>query len=473
MSTLTARLFGRHASVDRPIVPAPAEPMGVARATLRALFTDSHDNILLREHRADLYRWNGTYWPSIETRDLRAAVYQFLEHAQYVKSDEGLKAFAPTRRKIDDVIDATRAIVNLDSARNVPMWTESIADDPPASEIVSMANGLLHLPTRTLIPHTPRFFAHHALPFPFIADAPLPRRWMDFMHELWPDDESSIAALQDMTGYLVAGNTRLQKIPLIVGPARAGKGTYGRVLTGLLGSHNVVAPTLASLATNFGMQELIGRSLAIVSDARFASRADGCKVVVERLLSVSGEDSLTIDRKHREPWTGRLSTRFLILTNELPRLIDSSAALASRFVVFVLTRSFRDQENPNLTDELLSEAPSIFNWALHGLDRLNARGYFVSPDSGKEAVQQLEELSSPTLAFVRDRCEIGPQFEIRQQHLFESWKRWCGENGRQHPGTIQTFGRDLHAARPDVTQVQHRDDCGVPRRYYAGLRLRD
>ena len=35
-------------------------------------------------------------------------------------------------------------------------------------------------------------------------------------------------------------------------------------------------------------------------------------------------------------------------------------------------------------------APAIFNWALEGLDRLNERGYFDSPQSGKDAIQQLE-----------------------------------------------------------------------------------
>ena len=105
-------------------------------------------------------------------------------------------------------------------------------------------------------------------------------------------------------------------------------------------------------------------------------------MVVERFLSVSGEDSLTIDRKYREPWTDRLPTRFVVLTNELPRLTDSSGALASRFIVFVLRRSFYGSENPKLTDELLSEAPAILNWALEGLDRLNERGHFLNPESG-------------------------------------------------------------------------------------------
>ncbi len=68
----------------------------------------------------------------------------------------------------------------------------------------------------------------------------------------------------------------------------------------------------------------------------------------------------------------------VVLTNELPRLTDSSGALASRFIVLVLSKSFYGKENPRLTHELLLDAPAIFNWALEGLDRMNARGYFDS-----------------------------------------------------------------------------------------------
>ena len=120
-------------------------------------------------------------------------------------------------------------------------------------------------------------------------------------------------------GYILGGDTSQQKIPLFVGPKRAGKGTIARVLTGLLGAHNVAAPTLASLSTNFGLSPLIGKPLALISDARLSGRSDS-SVVVERLLSISGEDSLTIDRKYLDQWTGRLPTRLALMTNELPQL---------------------------------------------------------------------------------------------------------------------------------------------------------
>lgn len=173
-----------------------------------------------------------------------------------------------------------------------------------------------------------------------IAEAPPePARWLSFLTDILAHDPSAIDTLQEVFGYLLAGGTSLQKIFLIVGPKRSGKGTIGRVLTGLFGVHNVAGPTLASLATNFGLAPLIGKPVAIVADARLAPRTESL-IVVERLLSISGEDSLTVDRKHRDAWTGRLPTRFLILTNELPRLTDASGPLASRFVVSRSSRAF-------------------------------------------------------------------------------------------------------------------------------------
>jgi putative DNA primase/helicase len=435
------------------LVPPPSDPMAVARQIVADLYTTA-DGVVVAAWRGDVYRWTGTHWSMVEARDVRAELYEYLEYAEFA-GRRGQEPWEPTRRRIDDVLDAMKAIVIVASDVEPPVWIGDAPTPYPAGELVSMHNGLLHLPTRTLVAHTPQYFSRHALAFDFRADAPAPSRWLQFLHDLWPDDEASIDALAEMYGYVLAGGTAQQKIFLLVGPKRGGKGTIGRVLTGLLGAHNVAAPTLASLSTNFGLSPLIGRPLALISDARLSGKADG-HVVVERLLSVSGEDSITVDRKYRDPWTGRLSTRFVILTNELPRLSDSSGALASRFVVFVLRNSFYGRENPALTDELLVEAPSIFAWALAGLDRLRARGYFEMPASGEEAVRQLEDLASPIGAFVRDMCVVGAEYEVPVDAVWGAWKQWC-ESDNRHAGTRATFGRDLRAAVPTMSRGYPRE----------------
>ena len=97
--------------------------------------------------------------------------------------------------------------------------------------------------------------------------------------------------------------------------------------------------------TNFGLSPLIGKPLAIIADARLGNSA---LTIVERLLSITGEDTLTVDRKYREPWTGRLPTRFVVLTNELPEFKDCVRSLANQFLTLRMTESFLGRENPGL-----------------------------------------------------------------------------------------------------------------------------
>jgi putative DNA primase/helicase len=242
------------------------------------------------------------------------------------------------------------------------------------------------------------------------------------------------------------------------------------VLTRLVGADNTVAPTLAGLGMNFGLAPLIGKHVAVISDARLGGHADQ-HAIAERLLSITGEDAITIDRKFMVAWTGRLQTRFIVLSNELPRFADASGALASRFVVLVLTNSFYGREDQRLTDKLLTELPGILTWAIGGWRRLTARGHFLQPRSALDAVQQLEDLGSPIGAFLRERCVIRAGVTVEINRLFEAWCEWCKTQGREHPGNAQSFGRDLRAAVPGLKITQPRD--GEDRlRLYQGIGLK-
>jgi len=450
------------------VVDPPGQPMPNARRFLSLEYGHPEHPLLVHQG-GQFYRWSGTCWLNVDDSGLRARLYEHFEDAEYehvLKDGIEMRPFAPTVRKVADLIDALRAITHLPVATTTPTWLSE--NTLAADELISCTNGLVHWPMRTLHPHTPLFYAHHAVEFPFCVDAGAPVRWLKFLREQWADDDDSLDTLQEIFGYIVSGDTRLQKMFLIVGPKRSGKGTIARVLKAMLGAHNIAGPTLASIATNFGLQPLIGKPAAIIADARLMG--SHISVVTERLLSVSGEDTLTVDRKYREPWTGQLPSRIVILSNELPRLSDSSGALASRFVVLTMTRSFYGRENPNLTAELVTELPGIFNWALEGLERLRQRGYFVQPAASEEAIRELEDLGSPVGAFVREECEVGPAHEIAVDALYAAWQTWCEEHGHRARSS-QIFGRDLRAVLPAIQMKRPQTPNGERRRAYRGIGL--
>jgi putative DNA primase/helicase len=227
---------------------------------------------------------------------------------------------------------------------------------------------------------------------------------------------------------------------------------------------------MASLQTNFGLAPFLSKSLAVISDARISGRADTPQIV-ERLLSITGEDFQSIDRKFREVLTCTLPTRFMVLSNELPHLRDASAALASRMLVLRLERSWLGHEDRTLTERLLTELPGILNWAIAGWDRLRKLGRFVQPQSGQELHEALEELTSPIGAFLREQCVLDPDQQVTIGELFGRWQTWCRASGRDHPGTQQSFAKDLWAAVPGLRRL--RVSAGGGRaRSYGGIGLR-
>jgi putative DNA primase/helicase len=377
-----------------------------------------------------------------------------------------------------NLLAQVKALSLLSSTYQPPCWIDSAGDafnGWKPEEIVIAKNGIVHLPTLTtgkpdyLASATPALFATSALDYDFSLEAPEPIRWRAFLTELWPNDPESIATLQEWFGYLLTPDTRLQKMLLLIGPQRSGKGTIGRILKGVIGEGNVCGPTLASLVTNFGLWPFLGKTAAIISDARLSGRADQA-VITERLLSISGEDAQTIDRKNLEPVTTKLLTRFTIISNELPRLNDSSGALAGRFIVLRLTESFYGREDTALTDALLQERSGILLWAIQGWQRLWERGRFVQPESGGDLREAMDDLSSPVLAFIKDCCIVDDRCSIRTDSMYSAWRQWCETAGRE-PTAENTFGRDLLAAVPRLKRVQPRE--GEHRyRAYQGIGLR-
>lgn len=455
---------------DEPdFIIVPAAPFDTAKTFLAREFS-AGETPLLRCHRGEFHAWNGAAYLGRPPADLTAALYGFLDRCR-TQTAAGMRAVKPKRAMVDDTLDALKAACHLPGEIEAPTWLDHVPD-LEARDILACGNGLLHMPTRDLLPHSPLFYTHSAVDYDFAPGVPEPAAWLGFLGQLWGHDPKSIATLQEMFGYLLGPDTAQQKGFLLVGPKRAGKGVIGRVLAALIGPANVVAPTLAGLGTNFGLAPLIGKRLALISDARLGGRADQ-QAIAERLLSIIGEDALTVDRKYLPAWTGALQTRFVVLSNELPRLSDASGALVSRFIVLMLTESFYGREDPGLAATLLRELPAILNWAIAGRSRLFTRGHFVQPRSANEAVEQLEELGSPIRAFIRAACELGAAREVAVVDAYAAWRGWCQANGHERPGTVQSFSRDLRAAAPGVGIFRPWEGGDDRPRRYRGLGLND
>lgn len=447
---------------DTVTIASPANPMPNAKA----FYAQYHKDRFIY-HDGMWKSWNSCSWRVMEDTALEKQLYDWLSNKHYFNAAGEVRPFNPNNKSVKDVVKALQAETHVPQDVQSPAWFRVSELQP--ENILPVNNGLLDVSTGLLHPATPMFFNEFHIPFDYEPDEFMgPVRWVSFLKDVWGDDRESIHTLQELFGYLLTPDTSLQKIFLLIGPPRSGKGTISRILSALLGRENVAGPTLNGLSKEFGLQSLMGKLAAVISDARLSGKSDN-QAIVERLLAISGEDSLSIPRKYLKDWYGRLRSRILIQSNELPRLMDSSTALVKRCIVLKMSKSFYGREDSRLTDKLLEELPAILNWALAGRERLYARGHFIQPESAAEELEELEGLSSPITKFIREKCALGPKNAVRVEHLYQAWCYWSDAN-HSYVGDAGTFGKNLRSAFPEIPK--RRLGSGEDRIYvYAGIRL--
>jgi putative DNA primase/helicase len=446
----------------------PLDPMRSAREMYKSEYVTPDGYRTLVRHRGEFFQWDGACYQINAEEAQRGEIWRHLENAKIIAKDGKLAAFKPKKDNVGNVHEALSAICAVNDYIEPPAW---IGDEPPIAppnEFFAASNGLLHLPTRMLHDPTPSFFGVTASGVAYDPDAAAPMQWLAYLRETVDDDEG-IGALQEWMGYTLGGDTSQQKILFCIGPRRSGKGTFARIHTALLGKNSVGGPTMSAFGKQFGLAPLITKSLAIVSDARIGKKTDRAEIT-ERLLTISGEDTIDIDRKYGTMWTGRLPTRIAIMTNELPAFSEGSGALAGRFLIVIFPHSFFGRENPGLTDRLMTELPGILNWAIQGYERLRARGHFLQPTNALEQIEAIERLGNPVKAFVLDRCVVGPAREIDADVLYDDWRTWCSDHGGD-AGNKDWFGRNLRSAVPGLTTARHgsADADGRRRTVYRGV----
>lgn len=447
----------------------PKNPRELGERVLEERFTFGGERGLVF-FKSEFHIYSAGYYRAVEMEVVEAAIYGVLEGMQEIHPKLGPKPMAVTPRLVRDVVHGLKSFCLVEkNAADPPCWISG--EGQPTGELLVLRNGLFHLPKGELLPHTPRFFTLSKIDIDYDPTAQRPERWLRLMDEVWPDDPEAIATLQEMFGYFLVPDTSQQKAFMFIGPPRSGKGTIARMCELLLGKVNYAGIKLKALGEQFGMESLIPKLLAVVTDARLGAKTDRGNVV-ETVLTITGQDGVTIDRKGIKSWEGTLKVRFFIHSNELPRFEDMSGAFASRFILLKTEQSFYGREDLELGDKLKAELPGILLWAIDGWRRLQARGKFVQPASSAAMMRHFELMSSPVKGFVVDRCILDPQATVTKDALYQMYKHWQETEGKSYSLDKQAFANKLYAAFPGVITDGRPSFEGERIYVFRGVRLR-
>lgn len=344
---------------------------------------------------------------------------------------------AHTRGKALLITDHVVALLKGVGAVTQDSWLRGLAgDETPRSTAphMQLANGILRLDNRELVPKSPKFFSTSEVSYPYEAGATCPL-WERSVALWLQDDQEAIQFLQEYIGYLLTPDTSQHVGLFLQGSGANGKSVCCDLITSLLGRERVSSVSLHQLAEGFCLASCHGKLANISTETERNSR-----IPVGVLKAIISGDTILVNRKYHQPFPAKATARLIVAWNDPPTIEDRTDAFWRRFRLLRFNRRFTDQEKDvRLGEKLHGELSGILNWALDGLDRLTRVGYFTLPESSREASSEFRRTSDPIRAFTEDHCRIGKAFSCPKDPLYSAYVHWAVENSLEPESKIAFF----------------------------------
>lgn len=404
-----------------------------------SIFIQAHSpNGEMASFNDEVYLFNGKVFDKVEPAHLESLVNLDIRHTM------------PSTADLSGAVKMVKTNLFTQGVERMPAWRS----DPKRSTagVVVFSNCIVDLEQGATYEHTTNLLTCNMLDFDYDPSATCPR-WEQFVHDLWGKDPDLIRCFRQWMGYCMVHDYRHQKIAALIGKPRSGKGTVARIMVDLLGKFNVASPSLANLSDAAVLHTMSNKLLATIPDASSVSGPKAA-AVMETLKSISGNDSITFDRKYLSASTETITARLMLVANEFPQFNDPSGAIVDRILYFPFDVSHAGNEDPDLTDKLRAELPGIAVWAIQGLLDLRKAGRFTESKATRRRKHNIRRQLSPALSFTNEMMEPKPDVFIDENTLYQRYVGWCRSTGTFASSRDQ-LGRQLESAVQGLIRVEN------------------
>lgn len=349
-------------------------------------------------------KYKNGIWPPIDKDLIKKDIKAILDKA----NAEGIKT---TSGLLSSVMELTRVEVAIENSR----W-----DAHP--DFLPCRNGVLDIPTKTLLPHNPDIFATSQLSYDYDPAATCPA-FLQALQQI-PD---AADFLQEFAGYALTPDVRHETAVWMQGTPGSGKSTILEGLQAMLGERAGLLGLADLERSRFALSQLPGKTLVV--SAEQPDNYIGASHILNALIS--GEP-LRIEEKYKEAITITPRVKIIWAMNNLPRVNDSNNGIMRRVKVVKFPPLSESQRDPTLKERIKLEGAGILNWALEGLARLLARGKFIIPQSVEDATKEFKERNDIPSIFLEEigaRIDpLDPHCRTQSQYLYDQYKNWCISN---------------------------------------------
>ncbi len=439
-------------------------PLTIAKKWLADKFTEDGFPILKRYKKQWLKYVDGRY-AELELEEINKMCQDYLEDKQCKKIDRdggvNIVLYEFDKYKMDNILHMLGGLclVKLDEDaehKGLPVWLDD-EKHPNPMDLIPFKNGILDFNeymNGNIILHdsTPMFLNRNVLPYNF--DESLESElWDNFLNDIFNDDQNKINLLAQWFGYNLVPDMSEEKFLMFVGRPSSGKSTVLGTMRRMLGVNQCSETNMTELGSRFGLRNFPGKLAVTMGEINVTRNLDSNTALL-RLKAITGQDSLTVDRKMMPAIDNvYLKCRFTMAMNRLPAFSDDSRALERRAMILHFENSYMGREDKPLKKRLEAEAAAgkLTNFNLRGLKQLRENGEFTIPASSKDMLKTFASLTSSLHEFMTEIPEYPKDypkedpilFNVDKDILFDVWWGWCKANNNKNCGTKAEFFSQL------------------------------
>jgi P4 family phage/plasmid primase-like protien len=305
---------------------------------------------------------------------------------------------------------------------------------------VPVQNGILNVLTRELKPFDRAKVFFNKLPITYnpVATCPAIEKHLKDTLKV-PED---INVMYEIIGFLLYKDYFLEKMIMLIGDGRNGKGKTIDLIRRFLGVENCASVPLAALIEdNFRVSELFSKMANLAGDLSNTSLKD-----TGMLKQTTGRDLIGANRKFMTDIKFINYAKHIFACNELPKVYDMSKGFWSRWIVlefpfeFVHESEFNAiEENKRTMKKVLdpyhidkisseNELSGLLNKALDGLERIRKNKTFSYSKGTDEIKKFWIRKSDSFVAFCFDNIEEDSEKEMSKADLRKAYHKYCSEH---------------------------------------------
>ncbi|MDR1769411.1 MAG: DUF5906 domain-containing protein [Hungatella sp.] len=285
-------------------------------------------------------------------------------------------------------------------------------------------NGFYNIYNGSCIRNDGSYFVRHVLQCNFQAEAFCPN-FDNYIYSIAAGDNRLITRLWEVIGYLLSNDTNGKVFIVFVGRKDTGKSLLANIISRIVGENDISYLSANDFSGRFDVSELNRKHLNICMDLPDRALSPDA---VGKIKSITGNDVIRSDVKHKESISFKPTARLLFGSNALIRTELPDPAFYDRLIVIPFLYPVpKDKQDHRLEEKLVAEASGICLKAMEYYKKLKNRGYVFTEISLPEGLDASINYNTVIRKFADGLCELTQNADdkVSSDALYTAFKNYC------------------------------------------------